>query len=128
MFCRRYLALLRRIKANSPGETVYAPQFDRELEEPIAGAIVVENATRLIITEGNYLLLQHGPWGQVKSLLDETWYVDVDSNLRQSRLIERHRQFGKTEGEAKAWVASTDEPNARIIEASATRADLRFSW
>jgi pantothenate kinase len=123
-----YLALLRRIKANSPGETVYAPQFDRELEEPIAGAIVVENATRLIITEGNYLLLQHGPWGQVKSLLDEAWYVDVDSNLRQSRLIERHRQFGKTEDEARAWVASTDEPNARIIEASATRADLRFSW
>jgi pantothenate kinase len=123
-----YLALLRRIRINSPAETVYAPRFDRTLEEPIAGAIAVEHATQLIITEGNYLLLEQGPWGQVKSLLDEAWYVDVDSNLRQSRLIERHRHFGKTEDEALSWVASTDEPNARMIDASAVRADLRFQW
>jgi pantothenate kinase len=123
-----YLALLRRIKANVPGETIYAPQFDRTLKEPVAGAIAVEHATELVITEGNYLLLQQGPWGQVKSLLDDAWYVDVEGNLRQSRLIERHRRFGKTEAEARAWVASTDEPNARIIEASAARADLVFQW
>lgn len=123
-----YLALLRRIKANSPGETVYAPQFDRRLEEPVAGAIAVENAAQLVITEGNYLLLQQGPWAHVKSLLDETWYVDVDSSLRQARLIERHQRFGKTEDEARSWVANTDEPNARMIEASAARADLRFQW
>jgi pantothenate kinase len=123
-----YLALLRRIKANLPGETIYAPQFDRVLKEPVAGAIAVENAAQLIITEGNYLLLQQEPWAQVKSLLDEAWYVDVEGSLRQSRLIERHRHFGKTEDEARAWVASTDEPNARIIEASATRADLVFQW
>ena len=123
-----YLALLRRIKANVPGETVYAPQFDRTLDEPVAGAIAIEHATPLVITEGNYLLLQQGPWGQVKSLLDEAWYVDVDNNLRQSRLIARHRHFGKTEDEAKSWVESTDEPNARMIEASAARADLIFQW
>jgi pantothenate kinase len=123
-----YLALLRRIKANAPGETIYAPRFDRTLDEPVAGAIAVEHATQLVITEGNYLLLQQGPWAQVKSLLDEAWYVDVEGNLRQSRLIERHRHFGKTEEEARSWVAGTDEPNARMIEASAARADLMFRW
>jgi pantothenate kinase len=123
-----YVALLRRIKANSPGETVYAPHYDRMLSEPVAGAIAVENAMPLVITEGNYLLLQQGHWAHVKSLLDEAWYVDIDSNLRQSRLVERHRHFGRTEDAARRWVANTDEPNARIIEASAVRADLIFKW
>ena len=123
-----YVALLRRLKANTPGETVYAPQFERMLEEPIAGAIAVHSATQLVITEGNYLLLQQGPWAQVKPLLDEVWYVGVDSNVRQSRLIERHVRFGRTDEAARAWVANTDEPNARLIEATAARADLMFKW
>ena len=123
-----YVALLRRLKANAPEETVYAPHFERLLEEPIAGAIAVPSTIRLVITEGNYLLLQQGPWAQVKALLDEVWYVDVDSTLRQSRLIERHVRFGRTADAARVWVDNTDEPNARLIEATAVRADLIFKW
>jgi len=123
-----YVALLRRLKANVPGETVYAPQFDRTIDEPIAAAIAVESDTPLIITEGNYLLLQQGPWAQVKALLDEVWYVEVDTTLRQSRLIERHMQFGRAAEAARDWVEHTDEPNARLIKASAERADVVFRW
>lgn len=123
-----YVALLRRLKANLPGETVYAPEFDRALDEPIAAAIAVDSATPLVITEGNYLLLQQGPWAHVKALLDEVWYVQIDSNLRQSRLVERHMHFGRAADAAHDWVANTDEPNARLIEASAARADLIFKW
>lgn len=123
-----YVALLHRLKANPPGETVYAPQFDRALDEPIAAAIAVDSATPLVITEGNYLLLEQGPWANVKALLDEVWYVDVDRNLRQSRLVERHMHFGRAKNEACDWVANTDEPNARLIDATAARADLIFKW
>lgn len=123
-----YVALLRRLKAAVPGETVYAPEYTRQFEEGIAGAIGVDSDTPLIITEGNYLLLDQGPWASVKGLLDEAWYVDVDSALRQSRLVERHMRFGRSRDDALAWVANTDEPNARLIATTAARADLVFRW
>jgi len=123
-----YVALLRRLKADLPGEIVYAPAFDRALEEPIAGAIPVEPRIRLVITEGNYLLLDQGPWAQVQPLLDETWYLAVEPGLRQSRLVERHMRFGRSLEAARDWVAHTDEPNARLIEATSVRADLQFRW
>lgn len=125
-----YVALLRRLKAGRPGdgETVYAPEYTRDYEEGIAGAIAVAGETPLIITEGNYLLLEHGHWAQIKGLLDEVWYVDVDPALRRSRLVERHMRFGRSREDALAWVESTDEPNARLIAATAARADAVFRW
>ena len=120
-----YVALLRRLRNQPADELVYAPAFRREIEEPIAGAIAVHAATPLLITEGNYLLLEDGPWAQVRELLDEVWYVDVDDALRQERLHRRHMQFGRSEQAARDWVAGTDEPNARRIAASAHRASWR---
>ena len=123
-----YVALLRRLLAQGDDEVVYAPEFRREIEEPIANAIPVFARTQLVITEGNYLLLEDGPWAEVKGLLDEIWYVDVDDALRVDRLTQRHVQFGRDADEAAAWVADTDEPNARLIEASRARASFVFRW
>ena len=123
-----YVALLKRLLAQADDEIVYAPEFRREIEEPIANAIPVFARTQLIITEGNYLLLGEGPWAEVKGLLDEVWYVDVDDALRVDRLTRRHEQFGRSADEAAAWVESTDEPNARLIEASRARASFVFRW
>jgi len=81
-----------------------------------------------VITEGNYLLLDDGPWSQVAGLLDETWYVDIPDALRVDRLTQRHVQFGRSADDAAAWVANTDEPNARLIEASRARAAYVFRW
>ena len=123
-----YVALLRRLLAQSDDEIVYAPEFRRAIEEPIANAIPVFARTQLVITEGNYLLLDEGPWAEVKGLLDEIWYVDVDDALRFERLTQRHEQFGRSAEEAAAWVEKTDEPNSRLIEASRARASFVFSW
>jgi len=117
-----YVALLRRLREQRGDEIVYAPEFRREIEEPIAGAIAVLPETRLVITEGNYLLLDNGPWAGAASLLDEVWYVDVDDVLRRERLVRRHEQFGRSRAEALAWVEQTDEPNARRIAATRGRA------
>jgi pantothenate kinase len=121
-----FVALLRRLRDQSVDEVVLAPEFRREIEEPVAGAIPVFPETRLVIVEGNYLLLDDprlGAWGQVRALLDEAWYVDVDPALRLERLVARHVQFGRSLDAARAWVDRTDEPNARLIETTRTRAN-----
>jgi pantothenate kinase len=123
-----YAALLRRLRGQPADEVIYAPEFRRAIEEPIANAIAVDPATPLVITEGNYLLLRTGAWSTVQDLLDEVWYVDVDPDLRRERLIARHQQFGRDRAAAEAWVAGTDEPNARLIEATRLRADRLFRW
>jgi len=123
-----YVALLRRLLAQGDDEIVYAPEFRREIEEPVAGAIAVLPRTQLVITEGNYLLLEEGAWAAVPGLLDETWYVDIPDALRVERLTRRHVQFGRSADDAAAWVAGTDEPNARLIEASRARASFLFRW
>lgn len=126
-----YVALLRRLRAPVAGETVYAPDFRREIEEPVAGAIGVAPEVPLVITEGNYLLMdaQDAPgthWHAVRALLDEVWYVDVDDTLRIERLVRRHEQHGRSPQAARDWVANTDEPNARRIAATRARADWQF--
>jgi pantothenate kinase len=123
-----YVALLRRLLVQPDDEIVYAPEFRREIEEPIANAIPIHARTQLIITEGNYLLLDDGAWAEVKGLLDEVWYVDIPDEVRVHRLMKRHEQFGRSAEDAAAWVAGTDEPNARLIEASRARASFVFRW
>jgi len=123
-----YKALLNRLRQQQPDEIVYAPEFRREIEEPIAGAIPVFPQTRLIITEGNYLLLDNTHWAGISALLDDVWYVDVDDSLRTSRLVQRHEQFGRKRQDAMDWVAGTDEPNARLIATTRPNAKLVFRW
>jgi pantothenate kinase len=118
-----YVALLRRLRAQGKDEIVYAPVFRREIEEPIANAIPVLPETPVVITEGNYLLLEHGHWRHVRELIDEIWFVDIDGDLRRERLIARHMHFGRSAAAAKEWVERSDEANARLIDATRDRAD-----
>lgn len=118
-----YVHLLQRLRQQTDGDTIYAPDFDRHIDESIAGAIAVHAHTPLIITEGNYLLLDEHPWSHIKPLLHQAWFVAPDPATRLQRLTERHMRFGRSAEEALAWVNNTDEPNARRIEASRHRAD-----
>jgi len=124
-----YVALLQRLREQGPGDPiVYAPEFRREIEEPIAGAIAVLPETQLVITEGNYLLHDAGPWAGAAAMLDEVWYVDIDDAVREERLLKRHQQFGRSPEAARDWVAATDAPNARLIAATRGRAHFVLHW
>jgi pantothenate kinase len=114
-----YVALLHRLRANAE-DVVYAPEFRREIEEPIAGAIAVPHGVPLVITEGNYLL----HWPQARALLDEVWFVDADEQARLARLVARHMAFGRTRAEAEGRAYGSDQRNAELIAASRDGADL----
>ncbi|MET7747107.1 nucleoside/nucleotide kinase family protein [Micromonospora sp. NPDC005367] len=118
-----YVSLLRRLHRLEP-TSVYAPAFRRDLEEPIAGAIEVPPAVRLVVTEGNYLLLSQTPWDEARSLLHQAWFLDLDAELRLRRLTARHVAYGRSEAEARAWAMGSDERNAALVTGSADRADL----
>ncbi|GAA3355552.1 nucleoside/nucleotide kinase family protein [Saccharopolyspora gregorii] len=118
-----YVALLRRIR-DQGGETVYAPEFHREVEESYAGSIAVHPETPLVITEGNYLLLDSPPWDGVRELLDESWFLAPDDGERLSRLIARHVRYGRSPAEARDWVLRSDERNADLVSPTRARADL----
>lgn len=118
-----YAALMRRIQAAAGAETVYAPRFDRGIEESIGSAIEVLPEVPLVITEGNYLLQQTGSWPQARECMAEVWYLEVPDAERQKRLTDRHRSYGKTSGEARQWALGSDEANAHVVAASALYAD-----
>ncbi|RRO16239.1 nucleoside/nucleotide kinase family protein [Saccharopolyspora rhizosphaerae] len=117
-----YVALLRRIREGA--ETVYAPNFHREVEESFAAEIAVEPEVPLVITEGNYLLLDTQPWSQVRGLLDECWFLAPSDEVRVQRLIDRHVRYGRTPEQAAEWVHRSDERNAEAVAATRGRADL----
>jgi pantothenate kinase len=118
-----FVALLRRLR-ESRGETVYAPEFRREIEEPIAGAIPVPGDVPLVITEGNYLLLDHEPWAAVRPLLDEVWFVAPPEEDRLAWLTARHALHGKDPEAAFRWARGPDQANALLVAATQDRADL----
>jgi pantothenate kinase len=118
-----YAALLQRLREPHDG-VVYAPGFERTLEQPIAGAIPVFPTATTILTEGNYLLLDTPGWREVREQCTEVWYCEQDDEVRIERLIERHVRFGKSPAAAAEWVAQVDEPNAHLIRSTRDRADL----
>ncbi|KAB1990564.1 nucleoside/nucleotide kinase family protein [Streptomyces triticiradicis] len=118
-----YAALLRRLREDEE-ELVYAPGFERVLEQPLAGALPVPRAARLVVTEGNYLLLPEDAWARARAQLDEVWFCELDEADRVRRLVARHEEFGKDHDTAVAWVLGTDQRNAELVAATRDRADL----
>ncbi|WP_314457591.1 nucleoside/nucleotide kinase family protein [uncultured Microbacterium sp.] len=116
-----YVALLDRIRA---GHAVYAPRFDRSLEESIGSAVLVPAEVPLVITEGNYLLHDRFGWDAVASRLDEVWFLDVDAAERRERLVTRRLSHDHPHDEAVAWVRDVDEANAAVVERGRHRAHL----
>lgn len=118
-----YLAMMRRLRSELT-HPVYSPGFERNLEQPIAGSIAVDPATRLVITEGNYLLMDTEPWPEIRREMVEVWYVVLEGELRRARLVARHVEFGKSDVEARRWVDEVDEVNARLVASGRGSADL----
>jgi pantothenate kinase len=117
-----YAHLLERVRREMDAP-VYVPGFDRTLEQPLAAALVVLPSARLVVTEGNYLLLDDPQWERARRAMDAVWFVASEDTTRVERLVARHIEFGKSPQQARAWVATTDQPNSELVAATAGRAD-----
>ena len=115
-----YVTLLGRLKADRFHD-IYVPDFDSDLDEPVAARHLVTPNARLIVTEGNYLAADTPGWSQARSLLDEVWYLDVEDAVRADRLMRRHLAGGRDAQEAQAWVDSNDQPNGEYVKRSRAR-------
>ncbi|TQJ59409.1 hypothetical protein FBY30_1658 [Arthrobacter sp. SLBN-83] len=122
-----YLSLLRRL-ARRDEAMVYAPEFRRAIDEPVAASIAVPADVPLVITEGNYLLADQEPWKEVRAQLDEVWFLETPHQLRLQRLVDRHVSFGMEREAALAWATGPDEANARLIQATRPAADRVIPW
>ena len=117
-----FVSLVQRLRVRAES-VVYAPDYVRDIEEAIAGAIAIPSDTPVIITEGNYLLATDEPWNRLRELVDEIWYLDTPTDVRVERLIKRHRRFGKTPEHARRWALGPDETNAQFIRQTREAAD-----
>jgi pantothenate kinase len=117
-----YLHLLHRIRTETG--TVYAPEFDRAIEDSLAHVVEIGPEVGLVVTEGNYLLLDDPPWDGVRGLLDEAWFVHLEDTERQRRMVARHLRHGHDPADAEARTYGNDERNARLVNAAPHRPDL----
>lgn len=119
-----YASLMERIKNQEPAQgPIYAPLFDRSIEESIGSAVAVPDQVPLVITEGNYLLSRKGHFPRARAAMDEVWFLELDDDERRRRLIARHVAFGKEPDHAEEWVHRSDEANARFVALTADGAD-----
>ena len=117
-----FAALLERIASSK--DDIYFPVFHREMEESIAAEGVVTSKTKIVLTEGNYLLHDQDGWKNVSPNLTESWYVEVNDELRLERLVDRHHFYGKERQAAHDWAHGTDENNARLVAGTKALADF----
>ena len=116
--------LLTRI-VGGPTATVWAPAFDRHQEAAIAGSVPIEPGTDVVIVEGNYLLVNSGPWAEMRSLFDMSAYLQhADDQARVRALVARHVAHGRSIEAATEWVLRSDEANARVVERTLAYADV----
>jgi pantothenate kinase len=113
--------LLRRLRDNEADVAI--PIFDRERDLARAGARRVTTANRILLIEGNYLLLKTEPWARLKSLFDLTVFLPVPMPVLEERLIQRWLEHGLALAEAKARARGNDIPNAKLVMAGSDEAD-----
>ncbi|KAK2417709.1 putative uridine kinase [Trifolium repens] len=86
--------------------------------------IFVNLQHKIIIVEGNYLLLEDGVWKEISSLFDEKWFIDIDIDKAMQRVLKRHISTGKPADIAKQRVENNDRLNAELIMKSKKNADI----
>ena len=118
-----FLTLIRRLR-QPEADVVYAPEFRREIDESIAGAVAIGPEIGLVVVEGNYLLVPDAPWSSLRELFDEAWYCELPEPVRLERLIARHRSYGRSKEEATDWALGPDQRNADLVATTKQFADL----
>jgi pantothenate kinase len=118
-----YVGLVRRLVA-ADEDVVWAPDFDRRVDEPVAGSIAVPRAARLVVS---YLLDDTAPWSALPALFTETWFCAVADDVRLDRLVGRHMRHGRDHDAARAWAVEVDGVNAARVAPTVIRAS-RTVW
>jgi len=120
---KKFIELLERLRRDL-AEKILCPIYDREqLDDRVENAIEVEPSKRIIIIEGNYLLLDDPPWDQARHKLDQVWYLDAPREITEKRLVQRHMDGGRNLDQAIKKVEETDLPNTSLIEKTRIYAD-----
>jgi pantothenate kinase len=114
--------LLMRLRARE--QDVAIPVFDRSIEIARAGAAIVPAETRIILAEGNYLLLDEAPWDSLSGAFDLTIWLDSPIDELERRLVKRWLDHGHTPDKAREKALSNDIPNARRAAAGSRTADI----
>lgn len=109
-----YAAALGRLRANLE-ESVAVPRFDRTIEIARAGAIVIERTVRLVITEGNYLLLDMAPWSALRPSFDRTVLIRTPLTTLEARNRQRWVDSGMDEDGIRAKLEVNDMPNVQLV-------------
>ncbi len=120
-----YRHLLTRLRAE---DEVAIPVFDRSLELSRGSADLVTADHRILVTEGNYLLLNETPWTGLGEFFDLTVMIDVPESELDRRLLDRWDFYGKTPAQARAWIDGNDMPNIRRVTQSSRPADITVRW
>ena len=117
-----FVRLVQLLRATR--DDVEVPTFDRALDLARAGASLVPRATRLIVLEGNYLLLDEAPWRDLAPLFDLTIRLEVEEAELEARLVRRWLDHGRDAAAARAQALANDISNARRIAARRLPADM----
>ncbi|MDO8360876.1 MAG: nucleoside/nucleotide kinase family protein [Devosia sp.] len=104
---------------------VSGPGYSRKIEDVVEDAFTVPGETRLLVVEGNYLLLAAAPWWRIKPLLDRAVFIEVPRETVRGRLLKRHAEEGLfTEARNRAHIERVDLPNYDLVMRSKPRADV----
>ncbi len=117
-----FVELINRLH-ELPDQSTMSPAYDRKTHNPVKNAITIQPGNRLIIVEGNYLLLNISPWNTIRSKMNEIWYIDTPLKTIKERLFHRHVSGGASKEEAERKVVSVDIPNAELIKKTCSSAD-----
>ena len=117
-----FVELINRLH-EFPDQSIMCPAYDREIHDPVKNAITIQPRNRLIIIEGNYLLLNDSPWNTIRTKMDEVWYIDTPLKTIKERLFYRHIAGGTSKEEAERKVISVDLPNVELIKKTCSLAD-----
>lgn len=134
-----FVSRVRATKTNLDDVTL-VPAFDHEVHDPEEDAIAISPSHKVVIVEGNYLLLAQEPWRRLwvdgdgdeeEALLSETWFVDTSVDAAMERVVRRHVAVGRTPEEAKRRADGNDRPNGELVWANREAADVivpSYKW
>ena len=115
--------MVERLRADE-GRDVAVPVFDRSIEIARAGARIVAAGVRIIVAEGNYLLLDRPGWRDLAPFFDRTVMIAASEAVLEARLRARWEGFGYAGEAMRAKMEDNDLPNMRLVLGHSRPADV----